>query len=146
MSNLFVYVIHVLPQHLVQASTPTRDHFMDQGQLSVEVVVAQPSSASPPALADSKLVEGLEWRKPDSETITIGTDVFRVSPDEALLRTLAKEVNLSTSLEHLVRGGVHETYNQRLKMKASINHANADAKSNPTCCRIRRGQPNSSPK
>ena len=86
----------------------------------VEVVVAGPSTVSSPATTNEKAAEEMQWQNPESETVTLGSDLFRVSNDEALLRTLAKEVNLATSTEHYVRGNLTDTFNQRLKMEASI--------------------------
>ena len=49
----------------------------------VEVVVAPPSTAVAPVIKRGVLVDALQSTSPTSESVTLGSDVFKAEVDEA---------------------------------------------------------------
>lgn len=96
------------------------DWVRDPFKPELEIIVARPSTAKTPAISKQNLTNGLQWSEPTSDSIEIGKGPFQVTVDEALLRTLAREVSLTAVLEHFVRGEGVAAYTQRLKMELAI--------------------------
>lgn len=92
----------------------------DNFRPEVEVVVAAPSTALPPNVVSRSLVDGLVWANPVTDGMTLGSDLFKVTTDESMIRTLAKEVNMTPVLEHYSRGQQFDRHAQRLKMGLNI--------------------------
>lgn len=116
MSMLLVYHAMLCRVRSCGSMSWVRDNFRSEA----EVLVAPPSTATPPKVSNVKLIENLEWKDPRSEGVTLGTDIFSVSNDEAMLRTFSKDVVLSASLDLLTKGKFKEVKRERVKVQQSI--------------------------
>lgn len=97
----------------------------------IEVVAAPPSTAKPREVKRSLLVDGLQPAEAVSEEIALGRDLFGVTLDESLLRTLSSEIRLSVVLEVHERGVLVKDYPQRLKMGLKMHPIAASMSEKP---------------